>query len=107
MPHRTHKWIWSGRVAAVLTLAGLAGYMYVVGGDQAGKLAAPVGLVIALATLLAPYLLPAYQPPASPPATAGPAPGPSGIVIIADHNSVAAQNIGEVTVNTLHPDRGK
>ena len=107
MPRRTRKWIWTGRVAAVLIVIGLAGYMYAVGPDQAGKLAVPASVVIALAALFAPYLLPAYQSPTSPPTTA-PAPesGNGGIVFIASHNSVAGQYIGDVTMNPPRPDLG-
>ena len=109
MPHRTRKWIWGGRMVAAVTLTGLVGYMYAVGLDQAGKLAGPIGLVIALATLLTPYLLPTYQSPTSQPATSPDVTeGRGGIVIIAaDHNSVAAQHIGEVTINPSRPDRGR
>jgi len=109
MPHRTRAWIWAGRAVAAAAVIGLAGYMFAVGLDQAGKLAAPIGAVLALAALFAPYLLPAYQPPA-PPLTSSPdraPPGPGGgIVIIADHGSVAAQTIHDVTMNAPRPDPG-
>jgi hypothetical protein len=108
MPHRTRAWIWAGRAVAVAAVAGLAGYLAAAGLDQAGRLAAPVGLVIALTALLAPYLLPVYQPPApssARPADPEPPAGPEGgIVIIADHGSVAAQHIGEVSMHTPRPD---
>jgi hypothetical protein len=106
MPQRTRGWVWAGRAAAAAVLIGLAAYMAVAGLDQAGRLAAPVGVVIALATLFAPFLLPAYQPPgAPPPPPADPAPpGPAGVVIIADHGSVAAQHIHDVTMNPPRPD---
>jgi len=72
MPRRTRAWIWAGRAAAAAALIGMAGYMYAAGLDQAGRLAAPIGIVLALAALFAPYLLPAYQRPARP---AGGVPG--------------------------------
>jgi hypothetical protein len=105
MPHRTRAWVWAGRAAAAAAVIGLGGYLAAVGLDQAGRLAAPIGLVIALAALFAPYLLPVYQPPAAPPAPlADPAsPGAGGIVIIADHGSVAAQHIRDVTMNRPGP----
>jgi len=79
--------------------------MAVAGLDQAGRLAAPAGVVIALATLFAPFLLPAYQPPDAPlPATDPAHAGTGGLVIIADHGSVAGQHIGEVTMNLPPPD---
>lgn len=108
MPHRTRAWIWAGRAAAAAAVIGLAGYLAAVGLDQAGKLAAPIGLVIALAALFAPYLLPSFQPPAPPPAppTDPVPPGPGGIVIIADHGSVAAQHIHDVTMNAPPPNAG-
>jgi hypothetical protein len=102
MPHRTRAWIWAGRAAAAVAVIGLAGYLSAVGVDQAGRLAAPIGLVIALAALFAPYLLPAFQPPAPPPAD--PLPGLGNIMIIADHGSVAAQHIRDVTMNPPAPD---
>jgi hypothetical protein len=89
-----------GRAAAAAAVIGLAAYMTAVGLDQAARLAAPIGLVIALAALFAPYLLPAFQPPVSPSAPpADPVPGPGGIVIIADRGGVAAQHIRDVTMN--------
>lgn len=107
MPHRTRAWIWAGRAAAVAVVAGLACYVSVAGLDQAGRLAAPAGLVVAVAALFAPYLLPVYQSPAPPsaaPATPAPHAPPGNMVIIADHGSVAAQHIGDVTVNAPRPD---
>ena len=103
MPHRTRVWIWAGRAAAAAAVIGLGAYLAAVGLDQAGRLAAPIGLVIALAALFAPYLLPVFQPPAPPPAPPLPAdlapPGAGGNVFIADHGSVAAQHIHNVTMN--------
>lgn len=109
MPYRTRGWVWAGRAVALAVVTGLAAYLIAVGTSRAAEVAGPAGLVIALATLLAPYLLPAYQPPASAPEpmSADPAvPGSGGVVIIADHGSVAAQNIGEVTMNAPRPDPG-
>ena len=51
-------WIWGGRIAALVVLAGLAVYLASVGLDKADKLASILGLLVALATLVAPYLLP-------------------------------------------------
>lgn len=56
--HRSSAWIWAGRIAAVLLLAGLAAYLASVGLGKADKLASVLGLVVAVAALLAPYLLP-------------------------------------------------
>lgn len=108
MPHRTRAWVWAGRAVAVAAVLALAGYMYLAGLDQAVKLAAPIATVLALAALAAPYLLPVYQPPAPPPASPPDPPlaGPGGIVIIADHGSVAAQHIRDVTMNAPAPDPG-
>ncbi|HEX2744532.1 MAG TPA: NB-ARC domain-containing protein, partial [Streptosporangiaceae bacterium] len=102
MPHRTRAWIWAGRAAAAAAVIGLAGYLFAVGLDQAGRLAAPVGLVIALAALFVPYLLPVYQPPVPPPSDPAP-PGPdSGAqprpptpakLIVATGGSVAAERV--------------
>jgi hypothetical protein len=104
MPHRSRGWIWAGRAAAAAAVCGVAAYLAVVGLDQASRLAAPVGLVIALAGLFAPYLLPAFQPPAPPPPPGDPVPpGPGGTVIIADHGSVAAQHIRDVIMNPPSP----
>jgi hypothetical protein len=105
MPHRTRGWVWAGRTAAAVAVAGLAVYLGVAGLGQAGKVAAPAGLVIAAAGLAGPYLFPAYQRPADPPGPApGSAPPAGGVVIVADHGSVAAQHIGEVTMNPPRPD---
>jgi len=108
MPHRTGSWVWAGRAAAAAALIGLGVYLWAAGLGQAGRVAAPAGLVIALAALLGPYLLPVYQPPAPPPGPrADPAaPGPGGDVFIAARGSVAARHIGEVTMNPPGPDPG-
>lgn len=51
-------WIWGGRIAAVVVLAGLAYYLASVGLDKADELASVLGLLVAMAALAAPYLLP-------------------------------------------------
>jgi hypothetical protein len=107
MPHRTRRWIWAGRALAAAAVAGLGGYLIAAGPSRASLIAGPAALVIALAALLAPYLLPAYTTPAAPPPgradnPPGRAAGP-GLVIVADHGSVAAQHIGEVTMNPPPP----
>jgi hypothetical protein len=68
VPRRGPRWIWAGRIAAVVILAGLTGYLAWVGLDTANEVASSISVVIALATLLAPYLLPVPQPegPATP-----------------------------------------
>lgn len=73
VPRRDRRWIWAGRIAAVLVLAGLTVYLARVGLDTADKLASSIGVVIAVAALLAPYLLPAQQPVPTPD-SAAPAP---------------------------------
>src|SRR5271166_4365759 len=55
---RRSGWIWGGRIAAVVVMAGLAVYLASVGLDKAGKLAGVLGLLVAAAALVAPYLLP-------------------------------------------------
>ena len=55
---RRSGWIWGGRIAAVVILAGLAVYLASVGLDKADKLASVLGLLVAMAALVAPYLLP-------------------------------------------------
>jgi hypothetical protein len=109
MLHRTRGWVWACRGVALAAIAGLAVYLCVAGLSRAGAVAAPIGVVIALAALLAPYLLPVYQPPAAaagpgPPDQAPPDAGGS-VVIMADRGGVAAQQIGEVTVNVPRRDR--
>jgi hypothetical protein len=110
MPHRSSGWLWAGRAVAAGAVIGLGGYLFAAGSARASAIATPVGLVVALAALLAPYLLPVNHSSASPPpAGDGEPPGPEGgIVIIADHGSVAAQRITQVTVNpppvALPPD---
>lgn len=103
MPRRTRRWVLAGRVAAGLAVAGLAVWLWVAGLNRAAAVAGPVSAVIALAALFAPYLLPVYQPPAEPPDPVAQVRAPGGVVIIADHGSVAAQHIGEVTVNPAPP----
>lgn len=105
MPRRTRGWVLAGRVLAGLAVAGFAVWLWVLGLDRAAVVAGPVAAVIALAGLFAPYLLKVYERPAEPPGPAVPAGGAGGVVIIADHGSVAAQHIGEVTVNLARPDR--
>lgn len=55
---RRAGWIWVGRIAAVVVLAGLAAYLAAVGLDKADKLASILSLLVAVAALVAPYLLP-------------------------------------------------
>jgi hypothetical protein len=55
---RRSGWIWGGRIAAVVIIAGLAVYLASVGLDNADKLASVFGLLVAVAALIAPYLLP-------------------------------------------------
>jgi hypothetical protein len=111
VPHRTHGWVWAGRVVASAIVIGSAVYLYRVGFTRANEVAAPVMLVVALATLFAPYLFPAYQPPTRPSESAGAAqtsaiqPRPDGVVIIADRGSVGAQRIGHLTMNAPERDR--
>lgn len=62
---RSSGWVWGGRVAAVLVMAGLVAYLSVVGLDQADKLASALGLLVAVAALVAPYLLPSPDRPSS------------------------------------------
>jgi len=62
VPRRGPRWIWAGRITAVVILAALAGYLAWAGLDTAGKVASSISVVIALAALLAPYLLPVPQP---------------------------------------------
>ena len=58
---RGRRWIWAGRIIAVVILTGLAGYLAWAGLDTAGKVASSISVVIALAALLATYLLPVPQ----------------------------------------------
>ncbi len=55
---RRSGWIWGGRIAAVVVLAGLAVYLASVGLDKADKLASVLSMLVAVAALVAPYLLP-------------------------------------------------
>lgn len=106
MPRRTRGWVLAGRVVAGLAVAGLAAWLWAAGLNRSAAVAGPVSAVIALAGLFAPYLLPVCQRPAGPPDAARPAGGAGGVVIVADHGSVAAQHIGEVTVHPLRYDTG-
>lgn len=56
--HRNRRWIWAGRVVAVVILVGLAVYLLLVGWDSASKIGSALGLPIAFAAFVAPYLLP-------------------------------------------------
>ena len=58
MPHRTHRWIWPGRVVAALGVVGLIVCLFTVGLSAAGQLGSAASVVVALIGLLAPYLLP-------------------------------------------------
>jgi hypothetical protein len=108
-PHRTRTWVWAGRVLAVGAVAGLGGYLIAAGTARANLIAAPAALVVALAALLAPYLLQAYTTPSAAPSSQGQTGGLPGsaagaaTMIIADHGSVAAEHIGEVTMNPPCP----
>jgi hypothetical protein len=55
---RRSGWIWAGRMAAVLLLAGLGAYLFSMGLDKASMLAGVLGLLVAVGALIAPYLLP-------------------------------------------------
>lgn len=66
VPRRGVRWIWVGRIAAVVILAGLSGYLVWAGLTTASEVAGSVSVVIALAALLAPYLLPVAQPASAP-----------------------------------------
>ena len=103
MPRRTRRWVLAGRAVAAAAVAGLAVWLWAAGLNRAAVVAGPVSAVIALAALFAPYLLPVYLPPAEPPDPVAPVRAPGGVVIIADHGSVAAQHIGEVTVHPVPP----
>ena len=67
---RRSGWIWGGRIAAVVVLAGLAAYLASVGLDKADKLASVLGLLVAVAALVAPYLLPSSDGDHSEPGSA-------------------------------------
>jgi CHAT domain len=56
VPHRGLRLIWAGRIAAVVILAGLSGYLVWAGLTTASAVGGSVSVVIALAALLAPYL---------------------------------------------------
>lgn len=58
MPRRSQWWVWAGRVAFGVIVAGLVVYLVVVGLDKADKLASAISVVVALAALVAPYLFP-------------------------------------------------
>jgi hypothetical protein len=66
--HRSF-WILIGRIVAVVVLAGVIGYLYIVGLERADKLASVLSLVVAAAALLAPYLLPLGPQSPTPPRT--------------------------------------
>jgi GNAT superfamily N-acetyltransferase len=58
VPRRSRRWVWAGRVVFGMIVAGLVGYLAVVGLDRADKVASSIGAVLALVALGAPYLLP-------------------------------------------------
>jgi hypothetical protein len=58
MLQRRAQWIWGGRIAAILLLAGLVAYLSLVGLAKADKLASVLSLLVAVAALVVPYLLP-------------------------------------------------
>jgi hypothetical protein len=92
MPHRTPKWVWTGRVVAVAAVIGLAGYLVEMGLSRGAEVAGVVTAVITLAALLAPYVLPPSAPPHG------------GDVFIGDRGGIAARHIHEVNVNPPPPD---
>jgi len=74
--HRSSSLIRFGRIVALLVTAALAGYLSVVGLDEAAALAGVLGLFIAIFALLAPYLLP---------------PGADSPASVTDHQDVTRQ----------------
>jgi hypothetical protein len=105
MPHRTPGWMWAGRVAALVVVAGLVVYFADAGLNRASEVAGPMVAVIALATFFAPYLLPVYQAPEERAKNSDPAGNTAGspaanTVILADHGSIAAQTIGQININS-------
>jgi hypothetical protein len=56
---RRARWVWGGRIAAVVVITGLAIFLSVAGLNKADKLGSALGLLVAAAALVAPYLLPA------------------------------------------------
>lgn len=71
------RWVWGGRVIALLALIGLAIYLWQVGLDRADRLASSIGLVVAVAALLAPYVVPPGTAPVADMPTLPIAPGAS------------------------------
>jgi hypothetical protein len=61
MPRRGARWIWAGRIAAAMVLAGLVIYLVRAGLDTADKLGSSISVVVAVAALLSPYLLPVQK----------------------------------------------
>jgi len=55
---RSSGWIWGGRAIALLTMAALAGYLFIAGLGKADEIAGVLGLLVAVLALVAPYLLP-------------------------------------------------
>jgi hypothetical protein len=55
---RRSRWKWTGRVVAVVAIAGLATYLSSVGLDKVSKITSILGLLVAIAALVAPYLMP-------------------------------------------------
>jgi hypothetical protein len=70
MQRRRSGWIWGGRVAALVVVAGLVAYLSSVGLDKADKLASVLSLLVALVALVAPYLLPSSDGNRSEPGSA-------------------------------------
>lgn len=58
VPHRSQRWVWAGRLAFAVIVAGLTAYLVMVGLDKADKLGSGISVVVALVALAAPYLLP-------------------------------------------------
>ncbi len=61
---RRRRWIWGGRIVAVVLLVGIGIWMAFAGLERANALAGAIGLLVAIAALVAPYLLP--LPPSGP-----------------------------------------
>ncbi|WP_213450392.1 hypothetical protein [Rhizomonospora bruguierae] len=110
MPRRRRVWVWTGRSVATLCVAGLGGYLYLVGLDKADKVASAIASLIAVAALVAPYLLPARGQPSDPRPRPG---GPEGataiqvtgdVRVLAKGTSAAAVSMRDVTVGAVPVD---
>ena len=99
VPRRGPRWIWAGRITAVVILAGLAGYLAPAGLDTAGKVAGSISVVIAPAALPDPCLLPAPQPGGP----SGPDPGSAEDSGAATAREGGQANTGEQTARGNGP----